>query len=72
MKKLTSGDLRIARKFDRKLKFCASRDADSLEVYGDHRDENFSSDNEDQQERRELFTKCFDKKNIALGKMIKC
>ena len=73
--KLTSGDLRIAKKRDGKIKFNPQRDAKSLEVYGGKDGKHGSDDiavdsaDEDEKFKRKLFKKCFDRKNIALGRM---
>ena len=67
--KLTAGDLRIAKKRDGKIKFNATRDPNSLEVFG-IRENNFDSSDEDEVEKKRLFKKCFNKNNIALGRMI--
>ena len=68
--KLTAGDLRIARKRDGKIKFNPNRDPSKLETFGNHDDGNGSED-EDEQAKKRLFKKCFNKSNIALGRMIK-
>ena len=65
---LTTGDLRIAKKRDGKLKFNPMRDAKSLEVYGKAI---VDSADEDEKFKRKLFKKCFDQKNVALGRMTK-
>lgn len=70
VKKLTAGDLRIAKKRDGKIKFNAKRNPNHLEVFGAH-DEDFDSADEDELEKKRLFKKCFNKNNIALGRMIK-
>ena len=68
--KLTSGDLRIAKRRDGKVKFDPSRDAKSLEAYGGKgADSRADSGDESEEEKRELFNKCFSKKNFALGLM---
>ena len=70
--KLCAGDLRIARKRDAKgkVKYNPNRDRSSLEVFGG-RGENFNSSDEDERDRKKLFKKCFNKKNMALGRMIR-
>lgn len=70
MTKLTAGDLRIAKKRDGKIKFKPNRDPNKLEVFGTH-DEGVPSADEDELQRKKLFKKCFNKNNIALGRMIK-
>ena len=70
VKKLTAGDLRIAKKKDGKIKFNSRRDPNKLEEFGAH-DEDFESADEDEIEKKRLFSKCFNKNNIALGRMIK-
>ena len=51
--KLTSGDLRIAKKRDGKLKFNPTRDAVSLEAYGGkHGDSRADSGDESEEEKR--------------------
>ena len=68
VKKLTAGDLRIAKKRD--VKFKPERDPNSLEEFGKHEEGN-DSDDEEEQQKKKLFKRCFNKNNIALGKMIK-
>ena len=68
--KLTAGDLRIAKKREGKIKFNSNRDPHKLAVYGNHDNDNESAD-EEEQEKQRLFKRCFNKKNIALGRMIK-
>lgn len=70
VRKITAGDLRIAKKRDGKIKFNSKRDPNKLEVFGAH-DEDFESADEDELQKKRLFKKCFNKNNIALGRMIK-
>ena len=46
VKKLTAGDLRIAKKRDGKIKFNPERDPNKLEVFGQHSDGDDSDDEE--------------------------
>lgn len=69
MRTITAGDLRIAKKLDGKIKFKPKRNPDDLAKFGKH-DDDLDSDNEEEQEKKLLFKKCFNKKNIALGRMI--
>lgn len=71
VRKLTAGDLRIAKKKDGKIEFDSSRDPKKLEEYGDHDNDQYDSGDEDATQKKRLFKKCFNKKNIALGRMIK-
>ena len=66
--KLTSGDLRIAKRRDGKIQFDPKRNAKSLETYGKY-DDGINSAEESEEEKRELFTQCFSKNNRALGMM---
>ena len=70
---LTAGDLRIAKKREGKIKFNPSRDAKSLEVYGKNKQGSGIENRSDDEARfkRKLFKKCFNKKNMPLGRMTK-
>ena len=69
---LTQGDLRVAKKRDGKIKFNPAKQSKSLqpkEVKTTGEDVGHDSVNEDEKFKRQLFKKCFNRKNIALGKM---
>ena len=71
---LTAGDLRIAKKRDGKVKFDPDRhDPNVLLPFKkvDDSDDGFDSSDEDEREKKHLFKKCFNKNNIALGRMIR-
>ena len=70
--KLTSGDLRVAKRKDGKVKFNPNRDPNSLEAGGNRSGESrVSSADNSEEEKRQLFEQCFDKSNISLGRMTK-
>ena len=69
---ITKGDLRVAKKRDGKIKFNPSKLSKSLqprEPKTSGEDIAHDSVDEDEKFKRQLFKKCFNRKNIALGRM---
>lgn len=74
---LTKGDLRITKKNENKIKFDPNLvPSQHIQSHAEDKrresdDDGFDSSDEDEIEKKRLFKQCFNKKNIALGRMIR-